>query len=569
MKIILISFLLLISSYTIFAQRVINKKIDVRYVQLPLTVMPDVITYNCVWDKDSIKESIPEIDPQLGYNDMMIKGCMAIQGLTYSETNPDITVTLQSSPCEFIEPIIININEGQENPNYKIKYSFPMNWKIKITGKFETEFELNPSKAITFYFPDFFYTNSTEDITDPYTLSSKLDLNRDRIYQAATRKFLEIAMQKVETKIRTELAYLSRVKEVEIKSFKTTKKVDMTEWDKPYERGQELLTKISSGKSPDQLYNEYNDIFSFWDEQLLSYKADEKENKKFIKVTFHNLINTLELVNPAAIKDEYFDIYSNISEHESNKIKSRIINTQKRQLASKNNTLDYEFLSKLLPIRYGNKYEVEYTTSNGNKNLGLIYHGIGYKHGLNPYQTGTGFNIYSKEICLERNGKVYDKHKVDTKKITSYELFGYKYVKLKFADPTAISLGSNEFFVQELISGKVSLYKHWEMEQGEGQIAGAGIGNNSIGQLEKSRTNPAYIIDLGKKKTLIYNYKKLTKFFEDCQPVVDKINSGAYGNSPINTKTSKLGNALQNALESNFKEEILIEIVNEYNSLMH
>ena len=568
MKTLTTVIILLIISYISFAQRVINEKIDVRYVQLPLTVMPDVKTYNCVWNKDSIKENLPEIETQFGYNDMMIKGCMAIQGLTYNKTNPDITVTLQSSAFELIDPIIVNLKEGQENANYRIKFDFPMDWKIIISGKYEAEIVLNPSKNITVYMPALNekYLGS-EIILTPYNLSANLDLKRDEIYKIAISRFLSEALQIVENKIKNELAYVSKVKEVEIESFKTTKKEDMTEWDKPYERGRELLTKISSGESPNKLYSDYKDVFSFWDEQLLSYKVDEKENKKFIKVGFHNLINTLELVNPAAIKDEYFEIYSNIDKYEVKKIEKRIIDAQERQIANKDNSLDYHVLSKLIPLIRGYKYEVLYTNNKDEKKQGLIYFGFNSMYGFNPYQTGTGFNIFDEDISLERNGNVFEKHEVDIKKVESYELLGEKYVKIKFSDPTSISMGMNEFFLQELYSGNVSLYKHWKMEHTEGHIGDVELLTNTD-PIIKSRKNPVYVLDLGKKKTVVYNYKKLTKLFDDCQAVVDKINSGAYGNPPINTETSKIGNMLQNALGSDFNEEILIAIITDYNATM-
>ena len=136
--------ILLLISHSLFSQKIITEKKDVRYIQLPLTAMPGVKTYNCVWDNDSIKINLPGIDTKWGFNDMMIKGCMSIQGLTYSETDPDITVTLQSSTFELADPEIVNLNEGQENANYRIVYKFPMDWKIRITGKFEKEIALIP-----------------------------------------------------------------------------------------------------------------------------------------------------------------------------------------------------------------------------------------------------------------------------------------------------------------------------------------------------------------------------------------------------------------------------------------
>jgi len=118
-----------------FSQRIIDEKAEVRYVQLPMTVMPDVRTYNCAWNNEAVKQDIPKIDTELGYNLRTVAGYLALQGFSFTNDHPDVTITLESGRFELPAPAIVDISESDDATNFRAKYTIPLNWIIKVDGK--------------------------------------------------------------------------------------------------------------------------------------------------------------------------------------------------------------------------------------------------------------------------------------------------------------------------------------------------------------------------------------------------------------------------------------------------
>lgn len=567
MKTTFIAIGLLFTCAFAFSQRIIDEKAEVRYIQLPMTVMPDVRTYNCAWNNEAVKQDIPKIDTELGYNQRTVAGYLALQGFSFTNDHPDVTITLESGRFELPAPAIVDISESDDATNFRAKYTIPLNWIIKIDGKITKSIDFNESKktAVVLFPPKLGSLGQPgQVIPKADALEKHLELKQDEVEKYVIQTALSQFFSQIQATVKSELCYTPKVKEIEVKSFKTTKKEDFSAWDKPYERGQELLTKISSGQSPAELYTEYKDVFEFWDAQMEQHKSDAKTNKKILRVTTHNLLELLALINPAAVKQEYIDVYKEVS-HNNEELFASIENLTKRQEANTNCKSDYTQLCQLPPLRKY-CYETAYTTSKGEQKTGIIKFTSPY--GINPFETGNTFDLYDIENYLSENGGVTSKHQVDQKEIQSYELFGQKYTKTKYTDPTAVSLSGTESFLEEVVIGKMSVFKYYSMEMGDGAIIGGGLTNNNDAQLIESRCNPQFVVKYGKKSSVVFNYSKLATILKDCKPVADKIKDGSYGNKQIAEKSSKLGKFMQQGTHNEISEEVILKITEEFNALM-
>jgi len=558
--------LLLICTFA-FSQRVIDEKAEVRYVQLPMTVLPDVASYTCVWNNEAIKQDIPEIDTELGYNHRTVAGYLALQGFSFTTDHPDVTLTLESGRFELPTPAIVDISESDDATNFRAKYTIPFNWMLKIDGKITKTIDLSESNkmAVVLFPPKLGSLGQPgQVIPKADAIEKHLELKQEEVEKYVIQTALSQFFAQIQATVQSELCYTPKVKEIKIKSFKTTKKEDFSAWDKPYERGQELLTKISSGSSPSKLYTEYKEVFEFWDAQMEQHKTDLKTNKKILKVTTHNLLELLALVNPAAVKQTYIDIYKEVN-HNNEELFATIESQQKRQEANTDCQSDYTQLCQLPPLRKY-CYETAYTTSKGEQKTGIIKFTSPY--GINPFETGNTFDLYDLDNYLAENGSVTSKHKIDQKGIQSYELLGQKYTKTKYTDPTAVSIGGNESFLEEVVIGKMSVFKYYGMEMGDGAVIGGGLTNNSNAQLIESRCNPQFVVKYGKKSTVVFNYSKLASLLKDCKTVADKIKDGSYGNKQIAEKSSKLGKFMQQGTHNEISEEVILKITEEFNTLM-
>lgn len=565
MRIKLIVLILILSSSSIFAQRTIKKKKSIQLTQLPLIPMPNVETYTCKWDGKLIEENFPNYEAEVGINLKTIQGILNLQGYTYVDSNPDVTITLVGKKIEKLTPEIVNISSAKGAPNYRAKYMLPVDWELKIEGKFSRTIKLDEIvDKLAIYVPTTMnpVIISTEERMEGIVLEKEITIN-------SYIKKTAMTMILVETKDAVEemLCYKSKLEDTRVLSFKSNKKNDMTEWEKPFERGLELLDRIDKGENPSKLYSEYKDIFEFWDAKFQENKDDSKK-RKILEVAASNSVRLLALIDPNLVKDEYFKFVDA-------EMKTAVLGAQERQKANSQISLDYTKLHKL-PILDANSYEATYLTSKGDSKKAVIK--LKNHYGIDPTKTSLDFELYDLDTYLEKKGKVVSKNMIDIKSISGYELFGTNYEKVKYADPTALSLGGNEAFLEVLKKGKLSLYKVHVF----GNEGSSGFGNLNLksmisfdmsdsepkSMMAECRANPNYIIKYKKKRTVVFNYSKLAKILEDCKVVSDKIKSGAYGNDKVAKKETKMGKFIQGGLHNQIKKEHILEIVNEFNSLM-
>ena len=568
MKIRLIVIALILSSTTVFAQRIIRKKKSIQFTQLPTIPMPNVSTYTCKWDGKSIVENFPNYKIETGINIKTIQGILDLQGYTYDESNPDVIITLVGKNIENSKPEIVNISNKEGAPNFRAKYMIPANWEIKIEGKFTATIKLDEIvDKLNIYVPT---TINPVVISTPERME-EIVLEKEKTINSYVKKTaIKIMLNETKDVVNSKLCYRKKLSNFTLKSFKSNKKQDMTAWEKPFEQGVELLDKINKGENPSKLYSDYKELFEFWDTKFQENK-DNSKKRKIIETSASNLVNILTLVNPESIKDEYLT-------HVDTEIITFAKDAQKRQSINSENPIDYTKLEKL-PTLGDSSYLTDYYTSKGEQKKGVIKFTTHY--GIDPSKTSMQFELYDLDTYLEKKAQVKSKHIIDTKSIEAYELFGTRYEKIKYNDPTALSLGGNEAFLELIKKGKLSLYKlHYIEAETTQAIAFSGLksivsgdmstSNDSgpISTMSKCRANPNYIIKYKKKRTVVFNYSKLANILKDCSAVSEKIKSGAYGNEKVVAKKSKFGKFVQGGMHNEIKENIIFKIVDDFNSLM-
>jgi hypothetical protein len=566
MKVKLIVIALILSSTTVFAQRFTKKKKTIQFTQLPMIPMPNVKTYGCKWDGKHIEENFPNYKNDVGINTKTIQGILDLQGYTYDESNPDITITLVGKKIENREPEIVNISKTKGSPNFRAKYSVPANWELKIEGKFTTTIKLEEFlDRVNIYLP----TAANPMVISTAERMENIVLQKEKTINSYVRKTaMTIMLNETKDFVNSKLCYRKKIKKITVESFKSNKKYDMTAWEKPFEQGIELLEKIDKGENPTTLYTEYKGLFEFWHAE---FQDDTKKNK-VRDAAATNLVNFLTLVNPDLVKDDYFSFVDP-------EMRSIVKDVQKRQAANSQNTINYSELNKL-PVLDDHSYLTNYFTSKGDSKKGVIK--LSTHYGFDPSNTNVNFELFDLDSYLKLKDKLSSKQKIDIKSIAAYELFGTKYEKLKYKDPTVLSLGGNEAFIEVIKKGELSLYKVHSLgsEESSGIVGLKGLksivsfdmssqedsGPKSL--LFKCRAYPNYVIKYKKKKTVVFNYSKLADILKDCETVSKKIRSGAYGNEKVVAKKSKLGKFVQSGLHHEIKEELILKIVNEFNSLI-
>jgi len=83
-----------------------------------------------------------------------------------------------------------------------------------------------------------------------------------------------------------------------------------------------------------------------------------------------------------------------------------------------------------------------------------------------------------------------------------------------------------------------------------------------------SKANPSFIVSVGKKSVIIFNYSAFADLLKDCPTVVDKINKGEYGNAPIEQKTGKFAKMMSKGKTEKIDTKVIAAAITEYNSLM-
>ena len=507
MKIKLIVIALILSSTTVFSQRFTKKKETIQFTQLPMIPMPNVKTYGCKWDGKSIEENFPNYKNDVGINVKTIQGILDLQGYTYNESNPDIIITLVGKKIENSEPEIVNISNTEGSPNYRAKYSVPADWELRIEGKFSTTIKLEEFiDRVNIYVP----TAINPSVISTEKRMEEIVLEKEKTINSYVRKTaMTIMLNETKDIVHSKLCYRKKFENITVESFKSNKKHDMSAWEKPFEQGLELLSRIDKGENPYTLYAEYKGLFDFWDAKFQEDK-DNSKKRKVRETAATNLVNFLKLVNPDLVKDEYLSLVDS-------KMKSIVEDAQKRQAANSQSTYDYTEFNNL-PVLDDNSYLTSYFNSKGDSKKGVIK--LSTHYGFDPSNTSGNFKLYDLDTYLEMKDKLTSKQMIDVKSIEAYELFGSRYEKLKYTDPTALSLGGTEAFLEVIKKGELSLYK-LHVLGAEGASSGAGIkslksvisfdmasaeDSSPKSLLSNCRAYPSYIIKYKKKRTVVFNY---------------------------------------------------------------
>lgn len=147
------------------------------------------------------------------------------------------------------------------------------------------------------------------------------------------------------------------------------------------------------------------------------------------------------------------------------------------------------------------------------------------------------------DTYTKADGKVTTRNALDTKTIKAYELLNDRYEKVRYSDPTVLTIGGTEEFMLVLLKGELNLYTYYRLD---------GI---------------QYVIEKGKKAQVIYNYSKLADFMDDKPEIAEKVKSGHYTDKPIKETSSKLERFVQQGTHNEISIEAVTNMVSDYNSV--
>ncbi|WP_016776378.1 hypothetical protein [Anaerophaga thermohalophila] len=563
MKNYFVLFLAVLASINAYSQRVIVEKKDIQYLKYPLITMPGVETYSIqLRDVEPIKNNKTLL---FAPDKKFTLGVLALQGYTYTEESPDVSITLVPKPVDFPQYQIVDVADNEYNTDFKAIYKTVPTWEIKIDGKFTKKLVLSDYiDSVKVVFPPIYtsYGTPTKKVTDPKIIEKTIEEKFDDVHDYVVEELENQLMAAVRNVAQKQLSYSKEVYEVEIEGFKSNSKHDYTAWDKPYTSGIEIVNKINNGMLPSELYDEYKSVFEFWDGQIEKGMADPKEYKKELQVASNNLVNLLLLVNPPAIKESYLEHYRNPflgSYYQKNEV---VADAQARWESFKASGRPYSELASISPFR-NYCYNVVYTDKKGKEHKGVLK--LSHIFGQNPEDACNSFKIYEKTIFNEEMGSPVSKDAVDEDDIKGFAILGVQYKNIEYKDPTLVSLGGNQAFMEEMITGKACLYRMFEK-----------VGTDLvIGGSEGGATEEGFVISKDGKAVKVLNYNRLAKMLEDNKDVAKKIKNGEYENAPqeeastglgklMQTSTG-LGKLMQNGSVDEISEETLVKIVNDYN----
>jgi len=266
----------------------------------------------------------------------------------------------------------------------------------------------------------------------------------------------------------------------------------------------------------------------------------------------------------AKLKDhswKYDEEFNSMVEY-SNKLKQRAdANTGK--------TVDYIALAQIPPLKI-NQVEALLTVKGGKPMDGVIEYNDPFY--VKPYQNSVGITFIPRDAFLTSFGNIKGKDKKTYKpeEIEGYKVAGKEFVGTEYSDPTTLSLSGNKALLELVISGKAKLYKRYEKPSEEAgvQVVGVSVGESVYKTNMDSKANPSFIVSVGKKSVIIFNYSAFADLLKDCPTVVDKINKGEYGNAPIEQKTGKFAKMMSKGKTEKIDTKVIAAAITEYNSLM-
>lgn len=551
---------LLISSAT-YAQKRLKNKNTVKIITLPNSPLTGVNTYSCNFDDSELNTNKSLINNI--FHEKYVRGILNIQGYTYKNKGADISIILISKPINFdIQPEIKNISENPKIKNYKAIYSYTPDWEIMIEGKVEAYISLLNHKPIKIEIPEkLSFGRENVIITSKSSLEKILSKNKDNIDKILKNQILEKIGNIIKNTVKSELSYSSSFQEVVIKSLKSSKKINLSYLEAPYKKSIQLIEEYKDGVSPIVLKKKYQETISFWAQQIEENKTlDSKLNKKIIKVATNNIIQIQLLIDPTAITEQNMDLLKK-ADYLSSELKNQINDRKTRAKNNEKTNIDYAKLFKT-PKLSSTQYEVNYTNSKNEIKRGILT--LDNYYGMNPWENSYSFTIKELGAFNKQEGRSSSKINLKKQNILSYDLLGFTYQSVKYTDPTVVTIGGNRKFLEEMIIGEMSLFRNYNIT-----TTGTMINYicRNIETMQKSRDNPEYIIKIGKKATLVYNYSKLASILKKYKTISEKIKSGEYGNTAIKARSSKFGKFLQQGVHNEIDANIITIITKEVNSL--
>jgi len=539
-------------SINAFSQRIIDEKKEVQFVKYPQIPMKGVETYSIKFQP--AKENLEGDTLQYAPDKHQTAGALALQGYSYNEETPDVTISLAVNPVIFPDSTIENISEYYNKKDFRAIFKTVPSWEIQIRGEFFKTLKLKDFKdSVEVMFPprQNAYGMIAEAVPKPELIEKTFDKREEKILDYVKKALYNELILTVREVVQNQLSYSKEVKEVEVESFKSNNRHDYSAWNTPYTSGIEILNKLNSGADPSDLYTEYKSIFDFWDSQLEKGLSDPKEYKKELKVASNNLVNLLYLVNPPAIKDIYLERCNNFFAG-SNKEKI-IADAKARWDAFNDSKRPYAEVFAISPLGE-NCYPVKYSDKKGKTQKGII--SLSNIFGKNPVEACNAIEIYKKSDYDEDMGQPRSRDKIDEKDISGYSLLGFQYKNIEYKDKTALSFGKPQAFMEEMIKGKASLYRMYEPESGGGLVIGDE--NKGASGVEK------FVVSKDGDAELVFNYNRLAKMLDDNPEVTEKIENGEYGNKP-KKEASGLGKLMQEGTHQGISDEVLVKIVKAYN----
>ncbi|ASB48045.1 hypothetical protein CDL62_02235 [Alkalitalea saponilacus] len=507
--------------------------------------MPEVETYSTNIDLTAI-EGLLEEGSTYVWTYKTLNSILGPQGYTHKEIDSDIEITLVAKNY-LVFPSVTDASPDYESAYYLPKYTIPMDWEIVIEGAVSQRILLSDYKdSLHIVVPLRDVGGSLHKITDPEKIKEVMESESEQILKAAERQFLSEVMLFAREVVNRSLSYDVEVLEVPFFSLRSNRQVDVSDWEEPHKNAEKLFEELKNGASPSELYNKYADVFEFYELKINEYKDDVRKNRNLLEAASTNLVNMLLILKPDAITVDHVDIFvvtnneSGSRDEKRNKLKSRISQAIAVYESRNECGRDYAELFTMPPLS-NNAYEVTYTLSSGEVKQGVVTYSTFY--GLRPSDACVGFSLYDIDVFNSSDGKVSSRQALDVKDIDSYEIFGDKYVKVRFSDPTVVSLRGEESFMWELMDGDVSIY--WLTDLGR---SGA-------------------VIKKGNRGQFVFNYARLAEMLDDKPTIAENIRNGHYGNPEIRERSSRLGNMMQQGVVNDICPRILLNIVADYNQI--
>lgn len=187
---------------------------------------------------------------------------------------------------------------------------------------------------------------------------------------------------------------------------------------------------------------------------------------------------------------------------------------------------------------------------------------------MTPWATQQSIKFFTDEAIKDGKLKGNEMEKFKPKDLKEFRAGERYFVTLKVSAAkftTGMGIPQNKF-VECLVEGNVKLFKLYEAPD----PAAVNIGEEQIAayeaELERMRNEPVLLLQKGDNKLTPIGKVDLADFLKDCASVQEKYTSGGYGVEPFNPDAkSKLGKMIANKTNSIMAEDVLDQIITDYN----